>query len=83
MYEHIAKKDPEREEMRKKVDEIHKLFESAQKSIDAIVTMLDEILAQEENILRREHDQYCIGCAQSLSAEDRGFLMHGHVKLEP
>lgn len=83
MSEYIAKKDPEREEMRKKVDEMHKLFEGAKQNLDAIITMLDEILTQEEDILWREHDQYYIGYARSLSAEDREFLMHGHVKLEP
>ena len=48
MSEYIAGKDTEREEMRKKVDEMHKLFESAKQNLDAIITMLDEILLQED-----------------------------------
>lgn len=83
MSEHIAEKDMEREEMRKKVDEIHKLFEGAKQNLDAIITILDEILTDEEDILLNERDQYCTGCTRNLSLEDQEFLRRGNTKLEP
>lgn len=82
MPEHIAKKDTEREEMRKKVDKVHKLFEVAKQNLDTIIAMLDEILTQED-IVWREHDHYCVGCTRNLSLEDQKFLRRGNTKLEP
>lgn len=82
MPEHIAEKDTEREEMRKKVDEMYKLFESTKQNLDAIITMLDEILAQEE-VLLSEKDQHCVGCTRNLSLEEQEFLRHGQIQLEP
>ncbi len=87
MPDHIIDKDIEHflctEEMRKKVAEIHNLFEGVRKNIDAIIIMLDEVLAHEEVVLRRKHDQYCIGCTRNLSLEDQEFLRNGNTKLEP
>lgn len=48
MFEYIAEKDTEHEQMRKSVDAMHKLFDSAKRNLDAIITMLDEILLQED-----------------------------------
>ena len=48
MSEDIAEKDTERKEMCKKVDEIHKLFKGARQNLDVIITILDEILLQED-----------------------------------
>lgn len=45
---------PSAEEMRKRMDEMHKLFEGARKNIDAIITLLDEILLQENKYLDEE-----------------------------
>lgn len=82
MSEHIAEKDTEREEMRKKVDEMHKLFESTKQNLDAIITMLDEILAQEK-VQLSEKNQHCVGCTRNLSLEEQEFLRHGQIRLEP
>lgn len=48
MSEYIAEKDTEYDEMCKKVAEMHKLFEGAKQNLDAIITILDEILLQED-----------------------------------
>lgn len=83
MSEYIVEKDTKHEDRRKKVDEMHKLFESAKQSLDAIISMLDEILTKEEDILRRENDQYSVGCTRNLSLENQEFLRRGNTKLEP
>lgn len=49
MSEYIAEKVTECGEQRKKVAEMHNLFESAKQSLNNIITMLDEILIQEED----------------------------------
>ena len=74
---------PSTDEIRKKVDEMQKVFKNAKNDIETIITMLDEILAQEDDILRREYDQHCIGCTRNLSLEDQEFLRCGNTKLEP
>ena len=51
MSEYIAEKDTKREKIRKKVDEMHKLFEGARRNIDAIITMPGEILVREDDYL--------------------------------
>lgn len=48
MSEYIVEKDTKHEDRSKKVEEMHKLFESAKQSLDAIISMLDEILTKEE-----------------------------------
>lgn len=48
MSEYIVEKDTKHEDRRKKVDEMHKLFEGARQSLESIISMLDEILMQEE-----------------------------------
>ena len=48
MSEYIVEKDTKHEDTRKKVDEMHKLFEGARQSLESIISMLDEILIQEE-----------------------------------
>lgn len=82
MSEYIAEKDTEHEEMRQKIDKMHKLFESAKKNIDVIVTILEEILSREE-VLLNAGKQHCIGCSRNLSLEEQAFLRHGNTKLEP
>lgn len=82
MSEYIEEKDTEHEEVCQKIEKMHKLFESAKKNIDAIVTILEEILSQEE-VLLNEDKQHCIGCTRNLSLEEQEFLRHGNTKLEP
>lgn len=83
MSEYFTEKDMGREEMGKKVDEMHKLFANAKQNLQAIITMLDEILEQEEDVLLSEGDQYWVGCTRHLSLEDQEFLQHGNMRLEP
>ena len=80
MSEYSAEKDTEREELRKKVDEVHKLFEGTRQNLEAIITMLDEILAQDE-VLNKDCDG--IDCGMELTLEEQEFLMHGNQRLEP
>lgn len=53
MSNHIEDKDtehfPSTEEMRKRMDEMDKMFAGAKQNLDAIITMLDETLTQEED----------------------------------
>lgn len=38
----------EKEEMQERMDEIHKLFDGIKQNIDAIISMIDDTLAQED-----------------------------------
>lgn len=65
------------------MDEMHKMFTGAKQNLDAIITMLDETLTQEEDFLRRGYNQYCIGRARNLFLGELKFLQHRNTKLEP
>ena len=96
MSEYIAKKDPEREEMRKQVDgtkdsypdydaeaeEVRQMKEECDRMAHDLLEQIDALLMKIEGILSRDCELNQIVNTQNLSAEDRDFLIHGNSMLE-